>query len=379
MSTCTVSANQPIYQALLDKAASYPTDKPYQAKAYKKAAESVLTYYTNIYDEIAKYNRFYGIAPTNVGVKIEDFIYEFIKATPTPARFSEKAMDDARKAAAAAAPKDVTTWPKDDAERTAFQARLVASKVTEIPAVKEAFDQLRTALNMTAKPIGQPKPVETPQSSLTEAASLVRRSRRIANKPKVEYFNKDDESDNDISDDSDEEYIDEEDDVVEVIEAVCDKKGWTYSDSLLTEFNAWLPTADKYSLEKYNWKTQKYIPRTKIEMAKYWAQYYSSSLQKQEKQEKLNKSLIKYCEKNTIQYDPKMTDKFAAWMADPANKKLITATYTSYIRACTCTICDPTGEKKKAAETKTIEYRYDRSPAYCINKWFSTLKKTIVW
>ena len=48
MSTCVISQNQPIYQALLDKATTYPADKPYQAKAYRTAAESVLSYDKNL-------------------------------------------------------------------------------------------------------------------------------------------------------------------------------------------------------------------------------------------------------------------------------------------------------------------------------------------
>ncbi len=82
---CTISANQPIYQALIDKAASYPADKPYQAKAYKKAAEYVATMIDSIY---AERGEFYGwwAAPrgSGIGFKTEEFINEFIKANPKP-------------------------------------------------------------------------------------------------------------------------------------------------------------------------------------------------------------------------------------------------------------------------------------------------------
>ncbi len=43
-------ANNSIYQALLDKAVSYPADKPYQTKAYMMQAEVVATYPVDIYD-----------------------------------------------------------------------------------------------------------------------------------------------------------------------------------------------------------------------------------------------------------------------------------------------------------------------------------------
>jgi hypothetical protein len=39
--TCYVPQNQPLYQALLEKAASYPPEKPYQAKAYTDAAHQI--------------------------------------------------------------------------------------------------------------------------------------------------------------------------------------------------------------------------------------------------------------------------------------------------------------------------------------------------
>jgi hypothetical protein len=100
--------------------------------------------------------------------------------------------------------------------------------------------------------------------------------------------------------------------------------------------------------------------------------YYSKSLQEQKKQQQLSKAIIKYCQKHGFEYNPLMDEKFALWKADPANKKLVTYTFSSY--GCTCGSCDPTGTKKASA----TEYSYDRSPAYCVNKWFSTLKKTVL-
>ncbi len=83
MSLCYVPQNQFIYQALIDKAASYPPDKFYQANAYKNAAESILTYDKNIYDEVAN-NFGFPVRPPNIGIKIEDFIYNFIRTNPAP-------------------------------------------------------------------------------------------------------------------------------------------------------------------------------------------------------------------------------------------------------------------------------------------------------
>lgn len=72
MSTCIVSQNQPIYQALLDKAASYPADKPYQAKAYRSAAQYVSTLNKNLYTS----------STDDFSKGTGQFIVDFIKANP---------------------------------------------------------------------------------------------------------------------------------------------------------------------------------------------------------------------------------------------------------------------------------------------------------
>lgn len=75
--SCSVPVNQSIYQALIDKAASYPADKSYQAKAYKKAAESVATWNYNLYTD-------YIPSVPGVGISIQKFIEEFIQNNPVP-------------------------------------------------------------------------------------------------------------------------------------------------------------------------------------------------------------------------------------------------------------------------------------------------------
>jgi hypothetical protein len=76
---CSVPQNQPIYQALLDRAASYPADKSYQANAYKKVAESVLTTKNNIYDVCEGYS---PLELDSAGDKITEFIYNFVQSNP---------------------------------------------------------------------------------------------------------------------------------------------------------------------------------------------------------------------------------------------------------------------------------------------------------
>jgi DNA polymerase/3'-5' exonuclease PolX len=79
--SCSIPTNQPIYQALLDKAASYPSDKMWQACAYRGAAETVRTYKANIYEEFATYGKF-DLQPWYIGKSTEKFIGDFIKQNP---------------------------------------------------------------------------------------------------------------------------------------------------------------------------------------------------------------------------------------------------------------------------------------------------------
>jgi hypothetical protein len=312
---CTVPANQPIYQALLDKAASYPADKPYQAKAYNNAAQIVAAMKDSAYKMRQTYGTSWVTICTSIGYKIEMFINEFIKTNPEPAKPVEPATQSPAKPVEMPAVPAAPTWP---------WTSYVPSYIK--PVVYNA---------------------ENP-----------RRSRRLANKPTPKYFTEEDE----------------QDEIAEAIEAVCAKKGYEYSDELVSEFNAWLPTAD-WATKKYDWRTDKYETRTKPDTAKEWAMYYSTSLQEQQKQKKLSKAIVKYCEKNNIEYSPLMDKKFSEWKADPANKKLVTYTYNSYSYGCACGSCDPTGTKM----ANVTEYSYERGATYCINKWFSTLKKTVVF
>jgi DNA polymerase/3'-5' exonuclease PolX len=336
---CTNPTNQSIYQALIDKGASYPAEKPYQAKAYKKAAEYVASMNESIYDNRGE---FYGwwCTPKDSGIgwKIEEFINEFLRANPKPT-VPTNPMEAARVFAAQNAPKDVTAWPKDDAARAAFQERVAASKVDEPSRI--TIDQLRTALGLDTKPLVPAKPAEPKWSiydykPVTYTPENPRRSHRLAKKPKPNYFPKEDE----------------QDEIEELIEAICKNKGWEFSEDLITEFNAWMITDAKYGSHKYDYNTNKYVPKPMKELVKDWLMYYSEDIQQQQKQQKRAKAILNYCKKNNIEYTSLMDEKFAQWAADPANKKLI-----SYSLG---------------------HAAYDRTAGHCVNKWFSTLKKTVV-
>lgn len=165
-------------------------------------------------------------------------------------------MAVARKRAAEYAPKDTSTWPDDSAERAAFQARVAASKVKEMPAP--------TPVVAPITPVEPPKQLWSWEDFLKPkvyTAENPRRSSRLAKKPKVKYFSKEDE-------------------VEKVIKGICAKKGLKYNDKLIEEFNSWLTTADFYKVHMWDNGTNSYIPRDKKEVARDWAEFWSPSLKK---------------------------------------------------------------------------------------------------
>lgn len=103
---CIVPANQPIYEALITKAKSYPADKVYQSKAYMTCADKIANMTKSIYDDLILGSWYSGGL---CGIRVEAFINEFIKANPpAPAPYTEDAMNEARRIAAQNAPVDHT-------------------------------------------------------------------------------------------------------------------------------------------------------------------------------------------------------------------------------------------------------------------------------
>jgi DNA polymerase/3'-5' exonuclease PolX len=78
--TCKVPDNQPIYYALIRKAEIYPDQNGYQANAYRKAAESVLTFEYNIVAGVSKYDDYWSMDEyvPNVGTKIANYITSIV-------------------------------------------------------------------------------------------------------------------------------------------------------------------------------------------------------------------------------------------------------------------------------------------------------------
>jgi hypothetical protein len=80
---CINLENQLIYIALLDKAASYPPEDKYNAKAYRKAAESIANYKPNIFDmfdmdDDSSFPSYQSIP--SVGFNISEFISDYVTA-----------------------------------------------------------------------------------------------------------------------------------------------------------------------------------------------------------------------------------------------------------------------------------------------------------
>lgn len=360
--TCTVPQNQPIYQALRDKSAAYPPDKHYQAKAYMKAAETILTLTRNLYDG----GDFYADDLPGIGEKIEDFINDFIENTPEPvATVSEPVktcvvpqnqpiyqallnkaatytgemiyLQRVWKAVADA----VANYNRNLYDGNCFCAEeLPVTGYTIGTNVENFINDLLD--NPHLKPVVKPAaPAITPENP--------RRSNRIAKMPKMTYFSPEDEMM----------------DVADAMQEVCKKKGWKYTDELVTDFYQWLPTANKYFVNKYDWKTNEYVPLTNIQIAKDWLVAFSTTINQQKILNNITKALIKYCDKKGFEYSTNMRDKFIEWYNDPANKSIVTNTFDA--GKCGCGKC-------RDAST----YTFPRSYTYCINKWIATLKKSIV-
>jgi hypothetical protein len=79
MPTCVVPVNWFIYEALMDKAASYPADQPFKARAYRRVAESVLACTENLYQKFR--NTPWNINLPHAGLSTLDFIEDYIERT----------------------------------------------------------------------------------------------------------------------------------------------------------------------------------------------------------------------------------------------------------------------------------------------------------
>jgi hypothetical protein len=258
--TCVVPENQPIYQALITKAATYPLSEPWKAKAYKKAAESIATYNKNIFKDYELENTCYGIP--YVGDSIEEFIYNFINTTT-----------------------------KNKAVAVQSSPAGAASLVPVVPVVPSVV------------------PV-----------------------------------------------VPEDDEVTKAIKQICIEKKATFTPQLIDEFNAWRTGRDltKYCDISFVGTTHVRTPRSLPQHAAYWAKYISHTLQVQYNQPTYLQHIIKYCKNNNIPYNNDMLAQFNSWMADPANKR-----HTTRINKW----------------LGGNNYAYIISPFYTVKNWFKTITR----
>lgn len=335
MTICSVPTNQPIYQALIDKAGSYPADKVYQIKAYNKAAEYVATMKKSIYEQLDKVYGYWLDVPfySGIGIKIANFIEDFIKANPLPS---------------------------------------ATSKVMDIPDVQRAFDGLRSAVGL--EPTDEPKRKTVAERiAIAEAyyheyiktpvytAENPRRSKRNIGKPPVKYFDEEGEQDDDTNGDDDETYVDEEeeeeeqDEVTRVIKSVCAKNQWPYSDDLVTDYKDWYATTPSYLKQTYHFDTESYIPARTDIVFKRWAKIYSTQLKGYYRTTSMKNALIRYCNRHGYKHNETLAKKFLEWASDPANT------------TCVCTYAD------------NVRRVYDYPPTTIVTNWFKTLQKTIIF
>jgi len=369
--TCVNPKNQSIYQALLGKAASYPasaTQESYQAKAYKKVAESIAAHKKSIYDDLilGKWD-WTRMCIAGIGPSIEKFINDFIEANPQrPQYYAEEAMSDARKIAAQNAPA-VTSCPLVDP---------VGSWPME---AQNAFEEMKRNI------LGPEEPT--------------RRSARLAAKPNKSYKKTDPYDSEDIPDDAevddekDEDYVpqqdEESDDEDEESELMMlfrkNTKKYILTDDELKEavkifeayYEANKENKDERTIwyQEYDWQTAMYGNYKMMPMKEVVYNYISDStcyiwksldevpcrlhnpiLNKAHFNKTFKNILIKEVGKLGIDYDERLMDGFFNWFMDPAKKTQshYTSSYSSDIQWFRRTKNDATRQYIKSIPKKFI-------------------------
>jgi hypothetical protein len=283
MSSCVVSENQPIYQALIDKSKTYINQHTYKEKAYRRAADIIRTYNSNIYAECTKVcDNYYVWAKLVYGItpKMHKFINSFI--------------------------------------------------------------------------------LENPNSTLTSTTNILPNPYK-ASIEKEEIYTKDNPRRSVRNKNKVIKYFDEDLEIYQTIEDYCIKNKYVFTETLIDDFNNWY----KDPVIKLLYK------KTKIEnILSKWLKSISSNLLKQKQIKKLNNAVKNYCVRYNICFEPRMYDAFINWYYDPNNIDMVTYKLqcnTKY-QYCNCDDC---------SKESYIYCPY--IPSYCVKKWFSTLKKSIVW
>ncbi len=334
--TCVNPQNQNIYQALLEKAASYPasaTQEAYQAKAYKKVAVSIAALKRSIYDDII-FGEWSPVYVVGVGPSIEKFINEFIRANPQPPKYY---AEEARKIATQNAPVSVPELPKINP---------VASWPVEAQNALEDFKK---------NVMGLSEPTDA-------TTATTRRSARLITKPSKSYKYEDPYDSEDIPDDAevdderDEDYVpqQDEDDEDEETELMMlfrkETKKYNLTDDELKEVVKVFETFYEANKEnvgdhtiwdtEYDWKTQTYTNHKMLPMKNVVNRYIMHStcyvwksldetpskccnpiLNRAHFNKTFKNILIKELTKMGMENDETLMDRFWSWFMDPTKKE----------------------------------------------------------
>jgi hypothetical protein len=259
--SCVVPANQPIYEALIKKANSYPSTELYKAKAYTKAATCIAAHTKSIYDELVN-DWWYSDGLSGIGWGITMFINEFIKVNPR-------------------------------------------TNLTLI----DHYNQL----------LSESKPVQYTAENPRRSRRLKSKTVQYYESEDDEDED-DDETYVDESEDESEDGSEDEDEVTRVIKSVCAKNEWPYSDDIVTDYKAWYPTKPYWPTHEYNYDTKAYdLPRKTEVVFRCWARECSTKLKPFYRMTALKNGLVTYCKKHGYEHNEKLAKKFAEWASDPAN------------------------------------------------------------
>jgi hypothetical protein len=141
-------------------------------------------------------------------------------------------------------------------------------------------------------------PHDLRRSKRIDPPQPLRRSKRIASKPLVQYAT-------------------DQDFIVDIIEAYCNKKKYNYDEVIVEDFNHWVST------NRVKWSDPTDIRNIVID----WLQYYSRYIKRERLFKKLHTSLIKYCHANDIVYHKYMDIVLLTWIDDQKAKGTIDGEY----------------------------------------------------
>lgn len=171
-------------------------------------------------------------------------------------------------------------------------------------------------------------------------ATSLRRSTRIAKLPPVKYA--------DLT-------ADKQQDILDMIQDYCSHNGYTFTPELFDEFKTYLCSLHQHQNTLIT--TDSYLLYSSLKTIKrdfhHWANWASERLENEVKLAQVRRYIIRYCFKNNIKYQSIMLQKYLQWYILPTTIPIL-----SY---------------KQDGRTYNRPFTYH----YCINKWFSTLKKTV--